>query len=188
MIRWYTINPWIELQRRRESQYTVFDWTKVHEKCQKWSTWRVFETWSLQSNSVTRQFTFNRTKWWKMPKFECDILSIFKHCECYSLRSCKEVTMTQFVATFPTVQRLIFFFTSFRMFLRPPDVCTLLSAPLNWGRPIFRGMLERSTNLLLCEIPPEKPSTLLQPQKFFHHCRSNNFIVSEVCKTSFRRR
>lgn len=50
------------------------------------------------------------------------------------------------------------FFFSFSDVLRPPDVCTLLSAPLNWGRPIFRGMLERSTNLLLCEIPPEKPS------------------------------
>ena len=48
--------------------------------------WRVFlKTWSLRSNSVTRQGTFNRTKnWWKMPKFKKSnetFWVIFKHCE-----------------------------------------------------------------------------------------------------------
>ena len=43
------------------------------------------KTWSLRSNSVTRQVTFKRTKnWWKIPKentkiekIKCDILSNF---------------------------------------------------------------------------------------------------------------
>ena len=43
------------------------------------------KTWSLRSNSVTRQGTFNRTKnWWKMPKFKKSnetFWMIFKHCE-----------------------------------------------------------------------------------------------------------
>ena len=41
--------------------------------------------WSLRSNSVTRQFSFNRTKnWWKMPKLKNSNTTfrvIFKQCE-----------------------------------------------------------------------------------------------------------
>ena len=40
------------------------------------------KTWSLRSNSVTRQVSFKKDKnWWKMPKFKnskCDILSNFQ--------------------------------------------------------------------------------------------------------------
>ena len=39
------------------------------------------KTWSLQSNSVTRQVTFN---WWKIPKLENSNVTfwvIFIHCE-----------------------------------------------------------------------------------------------------------
>ena len=43
------------------------------------------KTWSLRSNSVTRQISFNRTKiWWKMPKIKNQMrhfLVIFKHCD-----------------------------------------------------------------------------------------------------------
>ena len=40
-----------------------FEWTKVDQKCQKWSILANFlKTRSLQSNSVTRQVTFNSTK------------------------------------------------------------------------------------------------------------------------------
>ena len=47
----------------------LLEWIKVDQKCQKWSILANFlKTRSLQSNSVTRQVTFNRAKiWWKMP-------------------------------------------------------------------------------------------------------------------------
>ena len=40
-----------------------FEWTKVNQKCQKWSNLASFlKTWSLQSNSVTRQVNLRGQK------------------------------------------------------------------------------------------------------------------------------
>ena len=40
-----------------------FQWRKVHQKCAKnYQFGEFLKTWSLRSNSVTRQITFNRTK------------------------------------------------------------------------------------------------------------------------------
>ena len=58
-----------------------FEWTKVHKKCHFED---LLNTWSLRSNSVSRQVTFNRTKIggkcqnWKEKKIKCDILSNFQ--------------------------------------------------------------------------------------------------------------
>ena len=141
----------------------------------------------LQSNSVTRQFTFNRTKWWKMPKFECDILSIFKHCECYSLRSCKEVTMTQFVATFPTVQRLIFFYFFSDVFEAPRCLHSFVRA-VELRAPNFPRYVRTVNKSTLVWNSTRKTINHCSHRNFFINFGSNNFIVSEVCKTSFRRR
>ena len=43
--------------------FNILSGTKVNWKCPKWSIWRVFgKNWSLRSNSVTRQVSFNWTK------------------------------------------------------------------------------------------------------------------------------
>ena len=52
------------------------------------------KTWSLRSNSVTRQVTFDMTKnWWKMPKlknYHATFWVIFKHCAIWAGRQLQE--------------------------------------------------------------------------------------------------
>ena len=57
-----------------------FDWTKGDLRCQKWSSLGNFKKKNLQSNSVTRQVTFNKAKIvGKCQKYKkCDILSNFQ--------------------------------------------------------------------------------------------------------------
>ena len=57
-----------------------FEWTKVNQKCQKWSILANFWK-SLWSNSVTRQVSFNRTKiGGKCQNSNATFWVIFKHC------------------------------------------------------------------------------------------------------------
>ena len=64
-----------------EASYVyIFSGQKLIKNAKNGPFWRVFETWSLRSNSVTRQVNFNRTKLMKnakIQKFKCDILSNF---------------------------------------------------------------------------------------------------------------
>ena len=56
-----------------------FEWTKVYQKCQKWSILAIFEI--AEAYSVTRQVNFNWTKITenaKIKKFKCDILGDFQ--------------------------------------------------------------------------------------------------------------
>ena len=39
-----------------------FEWTKVHQKCQKWSIWRVFENLKLVGKQCYRTDHFKRAK------------------------------------------------------------------------------------------------------------------------------
>ena len=46
-----------------EASYVyILSGQKLIKSAKKWSIWRVFKTWTLRSNSVTRQVSFNRTK------------------------------------------------------------------------------------------------------------------------------
>ena len=56
-----------------------FEWTKVHQKCQKLVNFgEFFKTWSLRSNSGTRQITFIVQKIVENAKIKCNILSHFQ--------------------------------------------------------------------------------------------------------------
>ena len=58
--------------------FNILTGQKLVKKAKNGSFWRVLETWSLRSNSVTRQVSFYRTKIGGKCQFKCDILSIFQ--------------------------------------------------------------------------------------------------------------
>ena len=63
------ISQWLKITQKSLIQHCErselrlhFEWTKVNQKCQKWSIWQFFENLNLRSNSVPDKSILNGQK------------------------------------------------------------------------------------------------------------------------------
>ena len=91
----------------------------------------LLKTWSLRSNSVTRQNSFSRTKIggkWQNSKFKCDILSNFQTmCECVK------------ISLFHWFPRLNYFYLLHKKAAKP-DIRDIMTCPISQIRDNVLGL------------------------------------------------